>query len=158
METTISGNPVVLDYRPEHQQAFKALNEAWITRYFTIEPADRAMLDDPQGYILDRGGAILVAVIGETVVGVCGVLCAGAAGFELAKMAVAPEAQGRGIGTLLGRAAIEKARALGGRRLFLESNTILTAAMALYAKLGFTKVEAGPSPYCRCNIRMEMPL
>lgn len=35
-------------------QAFKDLNEAWITKLFTLEPADRAILDDPGGEIIAK--------------------------------------------------------------------------------------------------------
>jgi DNA-binding MarR family transcriptional regulator/GNAT superfamily N-acetyltransferase len=78
--------------------------------------------------------------------------------FELAKMGVSPLAQGRGIGFLLGQACIEKARALGAERIYLESNTRLKPAISLYHKLGFRKVAGPPSPYERCNIQMELRL
>jgi N-acetylglutamate synthase-like GNAT family acetyltransferase len=75
---------------------------------------------------------------------------------ELAKMAVAPEAQGRNIGWLLGQAAIQKGRELGLHSIYLESNTILKPAISLYHKLGFQKISGPPSPYERCNIQMEL--
>jgi ribosomal protein S18 acetylase RimI-like enzyme len=73
-------------------------------------------------------------------------------------MAVSPAAQGKNIGWLLGRAIIEKARALGASTLYLESNTILKPAINLYHKLGFKKVAGHVSPYERCNIQMELKL
>ena len=74
-------------------------------------------------------------------------------------MAVSPTAQGLGIGFQLGQAAIAQARALGAKRVYLESNTKLKPALSLYHKLGFRKTVAGqPSPYERCNIQMELPL
>jgi GNAT superfamily N-acetyltransferase len=79
-------------------------------------------------------------------------------GFELAKMAVAPGAKGKGIGLLLGQACIDKARALGAGRVYLESNTKLRPAISLYHKLGFRKIAGPPSPYERCNIQMELRL
>jgi N-acetylglutamate synthase-like GNAT family acetyltransferase len=45
--------------------------------------------------------------------------------YELAKMAVSPKAQGKNIGFLLGQTIIEKARSLGAKKLYLESNTAL---------------------------------
>jgi GNAT superfamily N-acetyltransferase len=78
--------------------------------------------------------------------------------FELAKMAVAPKAQGLGIGYLVGKACIDKARSVGARRIYLESNTTLKPAIQLYHKLGFRKVTGPPSPYERSNIQMELPL
>ena len=71
-------------------------------------------------------------------------------------MAVDPKAQGKGIGNKLGRAVIRKAKELGARNLFLESNTELTAAINLYRKLGFQKIVGPPSQFERCNIQMEL--
>jgi ribosomal protein S18 acetylase RimI-like enzyme len=50
------------------------------------------------------------------------------------------------------------ARAAGASRLILESNTILTPAISLYRKLGFTEFTGVPSEYNRCNIHMELAL
>ena len=63
---------------------------------------------------------------------------------------------GLGIGFLIGQACIEKARALGAHRVYLESNTTLKPAINLYHQLGFRKVAGPPSPYERCNIQMEL--
>jgi len=73
-------------------------------------------------------------------------------------MAVTAKARGKGIGWLLGQKAINKARELGAKRVFLESNTILEPAINLYRKLGFRKIVGHPSPYERCNIQMELKL
>jgi ribosomal protein S18 acetylase RimI-like enzyme len=59
---------------------------------------------------------------------------------------------------LLGKAAAEKARSLGAKKLYLESNTILQPAISLYYKLGFQKVVRRETPYERCNIQMELVL
>ncbi|MEO5890826.1 MAG: helix-turn-helix domain-containing protein, partial [Ferruginibacter sp.] len=40
----------IIDYLPEHQHAFRALNEEWISAYFKMEAADYKALDDPKGY------------------------------------------------------------------------------------------------------------
>ena len=78
--------------------------------------------------------------------------------FELVKMAVSPEVQGKGIGWLLGRNVIDKARSMGVGKIYLESNTILKPAIKLYQKLGFRKVAGHATPYERCNIQMELEL
>lgn len=150
----------ITDYAPAYQQAFRDLNEAWISSYFKMEPADYKALDDPEGYILNNGGHILVALYKEAPVGVCALLKMDdpVYDYELAKMAVDPEAQGKNIGRLLGDAAVAKARELGGRRIYLESNTILKPAISLYHKLGFKKVAGRTTPYERCNIQMELDL
>lgn len=148
----------LLAYTPAHQPDFKRLNVEWIETYFKLEEKDILSLDNPQAYILDRGGAILLARYGPEIVGVVALLKLDDDTFELAKMAVSPRAQGKGVGEMLGRAAIEKARYLGARKVYLESNTRLKPAINLYHKLGFRKVTGHPSPYERCNIQMELPL
>jgi DNA-binding MarR family transcriptional regulator/N-acetylglutamate synthase-like GNAT family acetyltransferase len=156
---TREGNRVsVIDYTPEYQQAFRRLNEQWITTYFKMEETDYKSLDHPQEYILDKGGHIFIALYDSMPVGACALIPMDATTFELAKMAVAPEMQGRHIGWTLGQAVFEKARALGATKLYLESNTILKPAIQLYHKLGFQKITGVPSPYERCNIQMEAML
>lgn len=79
-------------------------------------------------------------------------------GLELAKMAVDKTAQGKGIGHLLSRAAIERAKSKGAKRLYLESNTVLKPALGLYTKLGFKKIVGQYSRYERSNIQMELDI
>lgn len=150
----------IVPYKPMYAEAFRKLNEEWITTYFKMEEADHKALDHPKKYILDKGGEILVALYNEEPVGVCALLKMDDPlyDYELAKMAVSPKAQGKNIGWLLGQTIIEKARSLGATMLYLESNTILKPAISLYHKLGFKKVAGRPTPYERCNIQMELPL
>ena len=149
----------IVDYTNQYQAAFKALNEEWISTYFKMEAADYKALDHPKEYILDKGGAIFVALYEGEPLGVCALIkMDDGRSYELAKMAVSPKAQGKSIGYLLGRAVLEKAKSLGAERVYLESNTVLKPAINLYYKLGFEKITGQPSPYERCNIQMELKL
>ncbi|AYL98835.1 bifunctional helix-turn-helix transcriptional regulator/GNAT family N-acetyltransferase [Mucilaginibacter celer] len=155
-----SGEVQIVSYEPRYARDFRNLNEEWISNYFKMEEADYRALDNPDGYIINKGGAILVALYHGEAVGVCALLKMNDPDydFELAKMAVSPKAQGKNIGYLLGKAIVEKAKELGANKLYLESNTILKPAISLYHKLGFTKVAGRPSPYERSNIQMELDL
>lgn len=148
----------IVDYKPAYLEAFKRLNEEWISKYFKMETADHKALDNPQKNIIAKGGHILVALYNNEPVGVCALIKMDdpVYEYELAKMAVSPAAQGKNIGWLLGKAAIDKARSLGVKKLYLESNTILQPAINLYHKLGFQKVVGHATPYERCNIQMEL--
>jgi GNAT superfamily N-acetyltransferase/DNA-binding MarR family transcriptional regulator len=146
----------IVDYEPAYSKAFHDLNEEWITTWFKMEDEDRHALDHPNEHILDGGGHIYIALYKGQPVGSCALIRMKDGGFELAKMAVSPKAKGKGIGWLLGRASIEKARALGCTRIFLETNTRLKPAINLYYKLGFRKITGHPSPYERCDFQMEM--
>lgn len=138
---------------------FAALNRAWIERYFRIEPCDERIFADPEGIILRPGGAIFAAVSAEHVVGCCALIPHPAEGtWEMAKMAVAPEAQGHGIASQLAQALIAEAQSKGVRQLFLEANTRLEASVHLYQKLGFrAKADYHPE-YERCDLFMTLNL
>ena len=150
----------IVDFAPVYAQAFKDLNKEWISAYFKMEASDYKALDGAQTNILDNGGHILVALYNDEPVGVCALIKMQDPKYqyELAKMAVAPSMRGKKIGWILGQAVIEKARSLGANYIYLESNTILTPAISLYEKLGFTRVTGRPTPYERCNIQMEKPI
>jgi len=148
----------ILDYTPAHQPAFRALNEEWITQFFVMETPDYQMLDEPDRYILEPGGVILMAEHQGQLVGTCALLSEGHGVFELAKMAVSPAAQGLGIGFALGQAAISKARQLGACQIELLSNSRLQPALALYGKLGFRHVPVPVSPYQRTDVKMVLDL
>ena len=148
----------IVEYQPKYQPLFKKLNEEWITRWFKMEEADYKSLDRPQEYILDRGGHILIALFDGEPVGTCALIKMDEETYELAKMSVSAQVRGKGIGFILGQAAIDKAKSLGATRLYLESNTLLKPAISLYKKLGFQEIEGATSPYERCNIQMELIL
>jgi GNAT superfamily N-acetyltransferase len=146
-------------FAPGDEGAFFALNEAWIERYFRMEAKDRKTLGDPAGQILEPGGEILMAEDGDRAVGCCALIPMHAGTYELAKMAVSESHQGRGIGRKLIEAVIARARELGARRLFLETNAKLAPAIRLYESAGFVHVKrATPSEYDRSDVCMELRL
>ncbi|MFC0780012.1 GNAT family N-acetyltransferase [Flavobacterium sp. HJSW_4] len=148
----------IVEYTPKYHDAFKALNVEWISTYFEMEEADYKALDNPEDYILKKGGKILVALYENEPVGVCALIKMNNSDydFEMAKMAVSPKAQGKNIGWLLGKAIVNSAKEMGAKKIYLESNTILKPAINLYYKLGFEKVFGLETPYKRCNIQMEL--
>jgi putative acetyltransferase len=146
---------------PDEAQAFKTLNEEWIARIFTIEEADRVILYDPVENIVNRGGDVLIARAGDSIVGCVALVPTGAGVFELSKMSVTPESRGRGYGRRIIHAAIDRARGLGATSLFLGSSTKLPNAVHLYESVGFKHVpveQIGPMPYVRADVFMELEL
>lgn len=148
----------IIPYSPTYQPDFKKLNVEWIEKYFRVEPHDLEQLEDPETYILPNNGHIFFAKLNDQVIGCVAMINMGETGFELAKMAVSPTAQGKGIGKMLCTAAIDYARQLGVKTIWLESNRVLTPALTMYASVGFREVPSVPTPYARANIRMEMTL
>ena len=121
----------IVPYEPCYQSAFRTLNEEWITAYFRMEEADYKALDHPKEYILDKGGAILVALYKDEPVGVC----------ALCKM---------------DHPLVNKAKELGGKRIFIESNMRLKPAIHIYHKLGFKELPEYHTTYERGDIQMEL--
>lgn len=147
-------------YQPAYREDFVRLNSEWIRRFFHLESSDRVVLNDPEGYILNKGGQIFFA-LNESghVIGCCALIAhPEKEGLELAKMAVSPRFQGMGTGRLLGEAALAYARTQGVKKLFLEGNTRLEASIALYRRLGFREIPMVHPAYERCNIMMELHL
>ncbi|MDP0498745.1 MAG: GNAT family N-acetyltransferase [Verrucomicrobiota bacterium JB022] len=148
----------IIDFRPEHAVDFARISFGWIKAYFSIEPADLEVLNHPQAHILDRGGHILLARLDDTIVGCIALVPAKSepGWWEISKMGVDERARSRGIGRLLMLAVLERAREIGARQLFLETNSRLAPALRLYEQAGFVKVPMRPSPYTRADVRMEL--
>ena len=153
---------IIRDFTPDDAAAFRDLNLAWVEAYFTVEDEDRAQLNDPQTHILDKGGAILMAELNGEAVGTVGLVPGHGPGvLELIKMSARSDVKGQGIGRALLDAAIEKAQRMGATKIWLETNTKLDAALALYRKSGFRELtgdEVTPTPYDRCNCQMLLVL
>jgi putative acetyltransferase len=146
-----------------YAEDFRRINEDWISANFWLEESDIQVLNDPQKYILDKGGNVFIALLNGKAVGTCTLQVHDALTCELAKMAVDTRAQGNGIGFLLGTTLIDKARERGFHRIILEGNTKMKASISLYRKLGFTevpftKVEQTVVSHKRCNIVMELKI
>lgn len=151
----------IVDYKTEHQDVFFELNRRWIESYWKLEPHDIETLKNPQENILDKGGHILVALYQGNPVGVCALFKMPPKSpydYELAKLAVDTSILRKGIGRKLCDAAIQKAKALGAKTLFLESNTRLKPAIALYHKLGFKELPEYHPAYARGDIQMELSI
>lgn len=136
MQARQGGSVEILQYQSEYRAEFKRLNVEWLEKHFYVEKIDDDILSNPEEYILKPGGFIFFAKCGDEIVGTSA-LIKHSDMFELAKMAVTEKYQGLKIGKKLADVAIDKARALGQRQIFLETNSKLKPALNLYKKLGF---------------------
>lgn len=120
----------------------KVFEEFGIAREGTVytDPATDHLYE-----LFDRPDAeCWVAEENGTLLGSCGVyptdgLPAGCA--ELVKLYLSPEARGKGVGSILIRNAIDRARQLGYNLLYLETFDELAKAVSLYYRLGFESIE-----------------
>ena len=97
-------------------------SEQWGADAFALQLTQSGVF----GFVSARGGAILARVVADEA--------------EILTVAVAPEAQGRGLGHALLRHAIYEAAGRGAVAMMLEVSTASPAALALYAAAGFRTV------------------
>lgn len=149
----------LVTFNDSHAEAFKQLNVEWLERYELLEPGDMKYLDAPRETILDRGGRILIAMMGAQVVGTCALVPRSNGEVELVKLAVATVVRGHGLGRRLTLAALALAHELGSSKVILVSSSRLRTALGLYESLGFTY---GPLPsdveYATADRYMELAL
>ena len=95
-------------------------------------PAERIVAEDA-GHIV--GSAMLYPPATDAY----GALVAASAAPEIRLVAVAPEARGRGIARALVEECIRRARGQGAKEVGLHTSRSMSAAMAMYADLGFVR-------------------
>jgi GNAT superfamily N-acetyltransferase len=154
----MEATPLILPYSHALAPYFLSVNRQWIERYFYLEPFDREQLEHPYENIIAKGGQVWFAKWGEEVVGTVAMKKLDVRTYELIKMGVLPEAQGKRVGYYLGVEALGWAKAQGAGTVVLYTNSILSAAMHLYRKMGFCEVPIEPGRYKRCDVKMQVDL
>lgn len=161
VSTSVPPQIEIRPFQPADVPAFFALNEQWISKHFGMEDRDHLNLGNPQASILDLGGHILMAFADDRPVGCCALIPEHEGEFELAKMAVAEDLRGYGIGRRILLSTIALARSLGARRLTLGSSTKLADAVHLYESVGFRHIppnQRPPAVYARADVFMDLNL
>ncbi|MFZ2055236.1 MAG: bifunctional helix-turn-helix transcriptional regulator/GNAT family N-acetyltransferase [Candidatus Aminicenantales bacterium] len=151
----------IVDFSPEHREAFRRLNEEWLKKFFTVEEDDKRLLRHPEEEIIAQGGAVLFARLGGKIVGTTALLKRDKETYEIAKMAVTPGAQRKQAGRRLAEAAIARARQKGAKKIILMTDNRLRAAVGLYRKLGFKLTPNEPTAsgkYARTKFGFSMKL
>ena len=151
-------NIEIIEYSEQYDEAFAALNKAWLQKYFTVEPIDEKIFANAAEYIVDNGGYIFFVKLGDAIAGTFALIKIENGIFELSKMAVDEKFQGQKIGNKMLAFSLEKAKELGASKVILYSNTALKPAIHLYHKFGFEEVPLGSVDYKRANIKMEIEL
>ena len=146
----------IIPYSVAYRDDFKRLNIEWLERYFYVEEIDHVVLSDPDKNIIVPGGSIFFARLRDEIIGVCALIKMGDGRYELSKMAVTAASQGLGIGRRLIERVIDDFKQRGAKTLYLETNSKLKPAIALYESIGFVH-EKRPNEevhYQRANVYM----
>jgi len=149
-----------IDYTPALAHHFGAINKQWIDDMFVLEEIDKKVLNEPQHYIIDKGGKIWFAQHPKhKVVGTCAFISKGEGVFELTKMGVLSPVRGLKVGEKLLHHVIDQALSMKVKTLFLLTNAKCEAAIHLYEKNGFVHsteiMQTYGQSYERCNVAMK---
>lgn len=126
----------IIDYEDRYQPELLAISMPWLTENDILEPADIEQLENP-GRVLDGGGKILLAKVGDDIAGMMMLELFGNGTAEPFKFGVKEAYRNRGIGKALMQATIDAAVALGQQKLVLTSHHSLKAALHVYESFGF---------------------
>ena len=90
------------------------------------------------------GGGLWLAVEGDDIAGCVALRAIDVEACEIKRLYVRPNHRGSGLGRMLAEHVLAAAKEMKFRRVFLDTLPTMTAAIAMYRKLGFADVE----PYC----------
>lgn len=145
----------IIFYQEKYKKDFVRLNLAWIKKYFKVEHQDIEMLDNVEEF-LEKGAAVYFAVEQDTAIATCMVAPREGQVWEICKLATDEHHIGKGAGSAVLKECIDYAKEHGAEKLMIVSNTVLSAAMHLYAKAGFKEVPVDYMEYERVNIQLEL--
>ncbi len=152
-------NTSIIPFDPKYAQDFANLNIEWLEKYFVVEPLDFELLQNCEETIINKGGYIFFAKVGDEIAGTFSLIKADDDVYELGKMAVSPEFQGQKIGQQLLQFCIDFSKEQNWKKILLYSNRILENAIYIYKKYGFKEIPIEENPlYKRSNIKMELDL
>ena len=149
----------IVPFNADYKSAFEYLNREWIEEYFVMEEEDLKTLQNPESYVMERGGEIFFAVLDGDVVGTAAMIQTSKGVYELAKMAVAKNLQGLGIGKKLLKRCIDFSKEKEAIEIFLITNDSLKPALNLYLSCGFVLNDQNDdNRYERGNTKMNLIL
>ncbi len=149
----------IVPFNADYKSAFEYLNRDWIEEYFEMEEEDLKTLQNPESYVMERGGEIFFAVLDGEVVGTAAMIQISKGVYELAKMAVAKNLQGLGIGKKLLKRCIDFSKEKEANEIFLITNDSLKPALNLYLSCGFVLNDQNDdNRYERGNTKMNLIL
>ena len=149
----------IVPFNTDYIAAFEKLNREWIEEYFIMEEEDLMTLKNPESYVMERGGEIFFALLDGDVVGTAALIKKSKGVYELAKMAVAKNLRGLGIGKKLLERCINYSKERDATEIFLITNDSLKPALSLYLSCGFVLNEQNDdNRYERGNTKMNLIL
>ena len=146
----------IIPYRREYKEDFINLSLQWLEKDSLLEPEDIVMLDNVEAMIAE-GAMLFFAVEEHTLLAACMIHPLSGGVWELCKLGVPEEHRGKGAGRAVFHACMEYAKNSGAEKVVLVSNHVLTTAIAMYERYGFTYVPLDPAYaiYKTADVQME---
>jgi putative acetyltransferase len=143
----------IAEARPDELDEVRRLFRAYAATLpfdLAYQGFEQELADLPQPYAAPQGVLLVARERHARILGTVGVKRLADGIAEIKRLYVAPAGRGRGVGQALLESAIASAARLHYSRVRLDSHRpSMTAAIALYRKLGFAEIEpygAKPSP------------
>jgi ribosomal protein S18 acetylase RimI-like enzyme len=133
-------NVDIVDYSLPLEAYFKDLNYQWLKSYFKVEKKSEEIIANPEKYILENGGFILFSRVDGYICGTIVMINHKGGIYELAHLTVSEKYPGRQIGNKLMTEAVNKAKSLGAKKIFIEIDKEFIDELRLYKKTGFEEV------------------
>ena len=98
----------IINFKNEYEKHFYDLNIEWLNNFFEVEEYDHKILSNAKKYIIDKGGKIFFAVLGDKIIATVALMpTENELIYELTKMAVKPKYRNKGIGKKLLNKCVE---------------------------------------------------
>ena len=150
---------IIRPFERKYARYFRQLNEAWLEKYFFVEEKDKEILENSESYIIEKGGHIFFAEVDGQIAGCFSFIRIDEGIYELGKMAVDQQFQGKKIGQRMMEHGISFAQEQGWKKIILYSHSKLGPALYIYRKYGFREIQLEENtPYLRSDIKMELVL
>ncbi|PKH52542.1 GNAT family N-acetyltransferase [Tenacibaculum sp. Bg11-29] len=148
---------IIEHYTEKYYEEFKELSYSWLKEYDLLEESDEIMLNNPE-LIINNGGYIFIALHDNTLIGTISLEKINNKEYEILKLGVSKEHQGKGIGKKLMEYVIQLGKEKEILKLILHSNRKLTSAISLYTKLGFEEINLVENKFLTADIKMELKM
>lgn len=131
----------IIEYAPERKQDIIDLNIWWIEKYFgKVEQPDWDEFDHVDEEI-EKGGMAFFAVDDTgRALATCMAIKRSNEEWEIAKLGSDPNRPHKGCGTAVFEACVEWAESHGASRIFILTNSSLSAAIHIYESHGFERI------------------
>lgn len=144
----------IIEYDRKYKDEYINLNMRWLLEYDLLEDKDEIIIQNVEREILDKNGKVYLLRKNEKIIGTVGLKPSSHDTVEILKLAVDSDFKGLGLGSKLMGKAIKESYELGYKNIVLYTNSKLKAAIGLYEKLGFKKVDLDDSHYEEVDIKM----